>query len=111
MIETFLIQCPEDDASDFQNLLSELQESRAVSADDKPEMVRVHPFDGQVLLEMVLPITAGVLAVVRTWIRARYEQKKAYFIMKDGDIITVAGYEPDKTIEILQSYTQLPDKE
>jgi hypothetical protein len=109
--ETFLIQCPEADAADFDQLVDELVESGAISPSDKPDVVRVHPFDGQVLLEMVLPITTAVLAVVRMWIRARYDQKKSYFVMKDGDIVTIAGYEPDKALEILNQCIQQPDDE
>jgi hypothetical protein len=110
-IETFLIQCPETDAADLDWLKSQLLESGAVNADNQPTIVRIHPFDGQVLLEIVLPITTGVLAVVRTWIRARYDQKKASFIKKDGEKITISGYGPDKAIEILGSYIQKPENE
>ena len=110
MSDTFLVQCPESDSGDFDRLLDDLLKSKAIDLSVKPDVVRVHPFDGQVLLEMVLPVTAGVLAVVRTWIRARYEQKKSYFFMKDGDIIAVAGYDPDKAIEMIRNYSQSDDE-
>lgn len=106
MTDSFLLQCPEADSAELEDLLSALIADEAIGESEKPLPVRVHPFDGQVLLETLLPLTTAVLTVVRTWIRARYDLKKSTFIMKDGDVIITRGIDPDKGIEILRSQIQ-----
>jgi hypothetical protein len=109
MIDNFLLQCPEADAGDLGDLLGSLVRDGALGDGDVPQIGKVHPFDGQVVLETLLPLTTAVLAIVRTWIRARYDLKKSTIIMQDGDLIITRGVDPDKGIEILQN--RIPQKE
>jgi hypothetical protein len=110
MTDTFLLQCPEADANDLKELLSSLVREGAISAGDESQLARVHPFDGQVMLETLLPLTTAVLAVVRTWIRARYDQKKSTTIMQAGDLIIMQGVDPEKGLEIMRSRVQQPEE-
>jgi hypothetical protein len=109
MADTFLVQCPEADANDLAELRNSLTQKRAIEATGDFEPARVHPFDGQVMLEMVLPLTTAVLTVLRTWIRARYDHKKSTIIMQDGDLLIMQGVDPDKGLEIMQSRVKQQD--
>ena len=110
MPDTFLLQRPEADADDLKELLSSLVREGAISASDESQLARVHPFDGQVMLELLLPLTTAVLAVVRTWIRARYDLKKSTTIMQAGDLIIMQGVDPEKGLEIMNSRVQQPEE-
>lgn len=88
------VQVPEGDLDDLASLVRKL-------GDSSIEPLFAHPFDGALLVQIVVPITALNVAILRTWILSRKEARKAMRVVADG--VDISGYTAAEVSKILNS--------
>jgi hypothetical protein len=101
------VQVPEDE-------LESLQDLTHLTDTTMEDSIVAHPFDGLTMVQILLPITAGTVAILRTWISERQKARKEYRIFADG--LDLSGYTASEAVRILESLqapasTQEEDKD
>ena len=72
------VQLPAGDRSDLDGLAADL-------GDLSPEhRAEVHPFDGMLAAQILVPLTAAATAVLKQWLETRAESRKPFRIFIDG---------------------------
>lgn len=89
------IQVPPEDESALRELALALEVT-------DPDIVRAHPFDGAVMLHLLVPLTAGAVTVLKTWIRSRQERASHYKITCSG--IEITGYSAEEAERFLSKF-------
>jgi hypothetical protein len=92
------IQTLEADRATLQEIASEL------GLEDLP-IIQSRPFDGQDMLNIVVPVTAGVVRVLTIWIRAHYGRVAQLRFSYEG--IDIRGHDSEAVERML---TQLQEK-
>lgn len=88
------VQVPEAEASS----LTVLTEEAGMRNDDVVR--RVHSFDGALTAQILIPLSGAVVAVLRTWMKARQESRSDYRIVADG--IELSGYTAAEAEKVLR---------
>lgn len=65
------------------------------------EIMAAHPFDGSLMLQVLVPISTAAALVLRKWIDARQKTRQAYRVFVDG--IELTGYTLDEVERLLQT--------
>ena len=65
---------------------------------DEREQIRVHPFDGEMVTQVVVPLTLASIPVLKAWILGRADQRKSLKVAFRGYELT--GYTP-REVEII----------
>ena len=92
-MEHFVISAPPEE-------ISELNELRDSLKDENSEVVgESKAFDGATVVQLVVPITIGTIAVVRTWIDRRFRFRGDQTITYKG--IKIKGHSAKDALEIL----------
>lgn len=86
-----LVQVPVEDARDLEQLAERVGQPAALSDS--------RAYDGDSLVHLVLVVSATSVPVLKAWIRARVEQRKATKVSYDG--MELAGYTPDEVERII----------
>ncbi|TCO40517.1 hypothetical protein EV646_11758 [Kribbella antiqua] len=76
---------------------AELEELTA-SVDGASEPVGARPFDGVVVVQAEIPLTAAAVAILKDWVKARFEQKKSQTVVVRG--AKFMGYSADEIREL-----------
>ncbi len=69
--------------------------------DVSSDKVTARPFDGETVVQALVPLSLATLPLIRTWIRQHFETKRNYRITCEG--IEVAGYSADEAYDILRT--------
>jgi hypothetical protein len=91
MTIAIMVQVTEDDTSDLQTLLE--------TANSTSPLIEARPFDGESVVQVMLILTPATFAALKTWIRSRAEQRKAFKIAYNG--IELSGYTPAEAEQLL----------
>ena len=95
------VQVPPEDRS----ALEELQQSLGLSA----EIIEVHPFDGETMAQSVVAVTLVATPLLRAWLRARVDQRKAFRVVYDG--VEYSGYTAEEVEALVRTLSADADAE
>ena len=91
MVVLMSVQVPEVDEDDLASLARDLKAPASFGI--------VRPFDGQALLQTLLPLTIATIPIVTTWLKSRVERAKVYKIVVGG--VEISGYSAHEAEAIL----------
>jgi hypothetical protein len=90
--------------------LSDLKElNDLASATNSAATVESRALDGATTVQLVIPVTVGTVALLRTWLLSRLERHKTSSVSWRGNVFV--GYTPEEIGEIVQSLDADRDQE
>jgi shikimate kinase len=96
MSPTMSLQVPVDEVESLEELLRTLQAPSETS--------RLHPFDGETVVQAVVTLSGAAIPILRIWLRARVEARKSYRLVYDGT--EYEGYdvkEIERLVQVLKA--------
>lgn len=88
---------PESDIEDAESLAT------AIKSELSP--MRIKPFDGAVLVQVVMVAAPSVYPYFRTWMRSRVEQRKSTEVVIDG--VRIRGFNAEEVERIFDKIEKL----
>jgi hypothetical protein len=89
-VEHALVVVSPDEAAELEDLTA--------SVDGASELVEARPSDGVVVVQAQVPLTAAAVAILKDWIKARFDHKKLQTVVVRGAKFT--GYSADDVREL-----------
>lgn len=94
-----LIKVPQDDSDSLKAV--------AATLGDSGRLISARPLDGQIMAELLVTLTPASVSVLRSWIRARAESRRAYYVSINGTELT--GYSAREVDHLIASLEKLGD--
>ena len=94
------VQVPKSDRSELLTLAERLG-----STELDASMTR--PFDGEAMLQTLIPATLASIPILRVWIKSRTERAKNYRISCSG--VEINGYSAEEACAILEKLLPEPE--
>lgn len=94
-----LVSVPLSDRSDLDDLRSKIDGSQGP--------VESRPFDGAVAVQILVPLTATSITLLRLWLKERYGLKKAQKVTIDG--MTFEAHSAEDIAHILEAMEHAKD--
>lgn len=91
---TVVIQVPATDRKDLNKLITQL-------AHEPGDVLESRAFDGATVLTLLVSVSAGTAAVLRTWLMARATTRKSTKATIDGKHFE--GYTKDEVLAIMEA--------
>jgi hypothetical protein len=91
------VQVPVEDDEALATLASEL----GLTLGDP---IRVRPFDGIIMIQMLVPVSTAAISILRKWIDARQKSRSSYRIFAKG--IEMTGYTAAEAERVLRALAE-----